>query len=71
LRKPFCWLTIVFAVSAYGAERPRIVGIANIAVKVDNLAQARQSYSGEVDMTETFATKDSSVVGDLICFKVK
>ena len=35
------------------ADRPRIVGIANIAVKVDNLEEARKFYSGVVGMAET------------------
>jgi hypothetical protein len=30
LRRPFCWLAVVFAGSVQGTERPRIVGIANI-----------------------------------------
>jgi catechol 2,3-dioxygenase-like lactoylglutathione lyase family enzyme len=65
-----CWLTVLLAVSVKAAERPRIVGIANFAVKVDNLEEARQFYSGVVGMEEAFQTKDTGVAGDLACFKV-
>jgi lactoylglutathione lyase len=65
-----CWLAVAVAVSAQAAERPRIVGIANIAVKVDNLDEARKFYSGVVGMAEAFQTKDAAVAGDLACFKV-
>ena len=60
----------MFGVAAFGSERPRIVGIANIAVKVDNLDDARKFYSGVVGMDEAFTTKDPAVAGDLACFKV-
>ena len=60
----------IFGVAAFGSERPRIVGIANIAVKVDNLDEARKFYSGVVGMDEVFTTKDPAVSGDLACFKV-
>src|ERR1035441_8389041 len=43
-----CLLTVVLAVCAQAAERPKITGIANIAVKVDNLDEARKFYSGVV-----------------------
>jgi lactoylglutathione lyase len=46
------------------------VGIANIAVKVDNLEEARRFYTGVVGMEEAFATKDPEVTGTLACFKV-
>jgi lactoylglutathione lyase len=52
------------------AERPRIVGIANIAVKVDNLDEARKFYANVLGMAEAFHTKDRDVPGDLACFKV-
>jgi catechol 2,3-dioxygenase-like lactoylglutathione lyase family enzyme len=64
------WLALVLAVCIHGAPRPRIVGIANIAVKVDNLDAARKFYSGVVGMAEAFATKDPAVPGNLACFKV-
>ena len=68
--RTFCWLAAVVAVSLHASERPRIVGIANIAVKVDNLEEARKFYSGVVGMAEAFATKDPAVAGNLACFKV-
>ncbi len=39
-----CCLTAVMAIFGHAAERPKIVGIANIAVKVDNLDEARKFY---------------------------
>jgi lactoylglutathione lyase len=60
----------MLALSAPAAERPRIVGIANIAVKVDDLDEARKFYSGVVGMAEAFQTRDAAVGGDLACFKV-
>ena len=68
--RTLCWLAVLFAVSLHAAERPRIVGIANIAVKVDNLEEARKFYSGVVGMAEAFATRDPAVAGDLACFKL-
>jgi catechol 2,3-dioxygenase-like lactoylglutathione lyase family enzyme len=58
-----CWLGIVL-LPIEAAERPRITGIANIAVKTDNMAEARKFYSGVVGMAEAFTT------GDLVSFKV-
>lgn len=60
----------VAALAAHAAERPKIVGIANIAVRVDNLQEARKFYSGVVGMDEAFQTKDPQVEGSLACFKV-
>jgi lactoylglutathione lyase len=60
----------VAALASSAAERPKIVGIANIAVKVDSLDEARKFYSGVVGMAEAFTTKDPGVAGDLACFKV-
>ena len=68
--KQIAWMVVSFGVAAFGSERPRIVGIANIAVKVDNLDEARKFYSGVVGMDEVFTTKDPAVAGDLACFKV-
>ncbi len=65
-----CWLTAMLAISAQAAERPRIVGIANIAVKVDNLDEARRFYSGVLGLAEAFQTRDTEVAGSLACFKV-
>ena len=65
-----CWLTVMLAVAAQAAVRPRITGIANIAVKVDNLDEARKFYSGVVGMEEAFQTRDAGIAGDLACFKI-
>jgi lactoylglutathione lyase len=65
-----CCLAAVLAILGHAAERPKIVGIANIAVKVDSLEEARKFYAGVVGMAEAFQTKDSAVAGDLACFKV-
>ena len=54
-----CGLIVLLAVAAQAAERPRIVGIANFAVKVDNLEEARKFYSGVVGMEEAFQTRDA------------
>jgi catechol-2,3-dioxygenase len=51
-------MVVSFGVVAFGSERPRIVGIANIAVKVDNLDESRKFYSGVVGMDEVFTTRD-------------
>src|SRR5207302_10602823 len=64
------YLVALLAASAHGAERARIAGIANIAIKVDNLDEARKFYSGVVGMDEAFSTKDAGVDGSLACFKV-
>jgi len=65
-----CWLAALTALSVQAAERPRITGIANIAIKVDNLEEARRFYTGVVGLEEAFQTKDAAVDGDLACFKV-
>jgi catechol 2,3-dioxygenase-like lactoylglutathione lyase family enzyme len=67
IRWPFLF---ALALALHAAERPKIVGIANIAVKVDSLEEARKFYSGVVGMAEAFTTKDPEVAGDLACFKV-
>jgi lactoylglutathione lyase len=54
----------------HAADRPRIVGIANIAVKVNSLEDARKFYSGVVGMAEAFSIRDPQVAGGLTCFKV-
>jgi lactoylglutathione lyase len=63
-------LAAALAVTLHAADRPKIVGIANIAVKVDSLDEARKFYTGVVGMAEAFSTKDPDVAGDLACFKV-
>jgi hypothetical protein len=65
-----CLIVFLGLAVAPGADRPRIVGIANFAVKVDNLDDARKFYSNVVGMDEAFHTKDPDVPGDLVCFKV-
>ncbi len=64
------WLGALLVVAVHAAERPRITGIANIAVKVDNLEEARGFYSGVAGMAEAFSTRDPEVKGELACFKV-
>jgi len=63
-------LLLSFALLSPAATRPRIVGIANIAVKVDSLDEARKFYSGVVGMAEAFSTRDPGIEGPLACFKV-
>jgi len=58
LVRTFAWLGVAFAVSVPAAERPRIVGIANIAVKTDNMDEARRFYTGVVGLAEAFTTND-------------
>jgi lactoylglutathione lyase len=64
------WCAVIAACALHAAERPKIVGIANIAVKVQNLDDARKFYGGVVGMAEAFQTKDPEVAGPLSCFKV-
>jgi lactoylglutathione lyase len=63
-------IALILTTGSFAAERPKIVGIANIAVKVDDLAEARKFYSGVVGMAEAFETRDPEVAGPLACFKV-
>jgi catechol 2,3-dioxygenase-like lactoylglutathione lyase family enzyme len=63
-------LLLALVAFAHAAERPKITGIANIAVKVDDLDEARKFYTGVVGMAEAFQTKDPAVDGPLACFKV-
>jgi catechol 2,3-dioxygenase-like lactoylglutathione lyase family enzyme len=58
LVRSFAWLAVALAVSLPAADRPRIVGIANIAVKTDNMEEARKFYSGVVGLAEAFTTND-------------
>jgi lactoylglutathione lyase len=55
----------LLAISAFAVERPPITGIANIAVKVESLEEARRFYTGTVGLAEAFTTKDG-----FSCFKV-
>jgi catechol 2,3-dioxygenase-like lactoylglutathione lyase family enzyme len=63
-------LLILGTVALIAADRPPIVGIANIALKVDDLAEARKFYSGVVGLDEAFSTRDPGVSGPLACFKI-
>jgi catechol 2,3-dioxygenase-like lactoylglutathione lyase family enzyme len=54
----------------HAAERPPVVGIANIALRVDNLDEARKFYTGVLGLEEAFHTKDGNVAGEMSCFKV-
>ena len=67
------WITLLMLAAAANAaepKRPPITGIANFAAKVDNIEDARKFYTGVVGLEEAFKTKDATVAGDLICFKV-
>jgi lactoylglutathione lyase len=70
MRNRWYFLAVLTVVGLHAADRPKIVGIANIAVKVDSLDEARKFYTGVVGMAEAFSTKDPDVAGDLACFKV-
>ena len=56
--------------SAVAQERPPIVGVANIAVRVESLDAARKFYSGVVGLEEAFSTRDSKGSPAYTCFKV-
>ena len=60
----------VILLAAYAAERPPILGIANIAVKTDNLDIARKFYSGVVGLEEAFTTREAGNPNSMACFKV-
>lgn len=63
-------LLLVSAALLHAADRPRIVAIANIALRVDNLDDARRFYSGVLGLAEAFSIIDPAVSGALTCFKV-
>ncbi len=65
-----CCMTALLGTTLQAVDRPPIVAVANIAVKVDSLDEARKFYSGVVGMEEAFRTKDPDVAGDLVCFKI-
>lgn len=62
-------LAAMAAVCLQAAERPPITGIANFAVKVDRMEEARKFYNGVVGMEEAFKTRDASGA-EYACFKV-
>jgi len=76
VRTPFTGCLVLLAAAAASSAvaatpvRPKISAIANVAVKVDDLAEARKFYNGVVGMEEAFETTDPAVAGKLICFKV-
>jgi lactoylglutathione lyase len=51
-------------------ERPAITGIANIALRTESLAVARNFYSGVIGLEESFTSKDPERPSGLACFKV-
>lgn len=55
---------------ALAKERPPIVGVANIALKVDNLETARNFYAGVIGLEEVFSTRESGASRAYACFKV-
>jgi lactoylglutathione lyase len=55
---------------AAAPQRPPIVGIANIAVKVSNLDAARNFYGHVLGYQEAFSIKQAGGGPDLVCFKV-
>jgi catechol 2,3-dioxygenase-like lactoylglutathione lyase family enzyme len=63
---PSAWAFLALAAcSTQAADRPPITGVANIAVKVKSLDEARKFYSAVVGMEEVFTTK-----GGKVSFKV-
>jgi catechol 2,3-dioxygenase-like lactoylglutathione lyase family enzyme len=76
VRRPFTGCLALLAAAAASSAvaatptRPKITAIANVAVKVDDLAEARKFYNGVVGMEEAFQTTDPAVTGKLVCFKV-
>lgn len=65
MRGLVCLMAALGVAVASPLARPPIVGIANIAVKVANLDEARKFYSGVVGLEEAFTSKSG-----LACFKV-
>jgi len=63
-------LLLLPLLTALGAERPRIVGIANFVVKTDNLDEARKFYTGVLGYDEIFQHRRPGVSADIAVFKV-
>jgi lactoylglutathione lyase len=55
----------LISLGLHGADRPKITGIANIAVKVESLDEARKFYTGVVGLEEAFPA-----AGGRVAFKV-
>jgi catechol 2,3-dioxygenase-like lactoylglutathione lyase family enzyme len=58
------------AALAAAPQRPPIVGIANIAVKVSDLDAARKFYGQALGYQEAFTLKQGAGHPDLLCFKI-
>jgi len=63
-------LLLLPLLTALGAERPPIVGIANFVVKTDNLDEVRKFYTGVLGYDEVFKHRRPGVPADIAVFKV-
>jgi catechol 2,3-dioxygenase-like lactoylglutathione lyase family enzyme len=63
-------LLLLPLLTALGAERPPIVGIANFVVKTDNLDDVRKFYTGVLGYDEVFKHRRPGVPADIAVFKV-
>lgn len=64
------FLLLLPLLTAFGAERPPIVGIANFVVKTDNLDEVRKFYTGVLGYDEVFKHRRPGVPADIAVFKV-
>lgn len=62
-------LLSLLAVAA-SAERPPIVGIANLVVKTDSIEDARKFYTGVLGYDEAFTHRRPGNAADIVVFKV-
>lgn len=69
MMKPGVLLSLAAALYA-APQRPPIVGIANIAVKVSSLDAARKFYGTALGYQEAFTVKQAAGHPDLVCFKI-
>jgi catechol 2,3-dioxygenase-like lactoylglutathione lyase family enzyme len=63
-------LLLLPLLTALGAERPPIVGIANFVVKTDNLDEVRKFYTGVLGYDEVFRHRRPGMLADIAVFKV-
>jgi catechol 2,3-dioxygenase-like lactoylglutathione lyase family enzyme len=68
-------ISLIFVLALTGAfgatpARPPIVAVSGIAVKVSDLAKAREFYSGVVGLAEAFPTKNPMGGSDMVTFKI-
>jgi lactoylglutathione lyase len=70
IRRHITCLAALAAMPAWAQQRPPIIGIASIAVKVDHLDEARKFYSGVVGLEEAFTVRDAGGASGHVCFKV-